>query len=217
VQDLHFLSAFIFMILGKCPGDWNDCAIVLRSDITFSHMNALESSQVQYEFYSIKLIMPNGLNVVNVGIASTSTQVQVVISGVPVGEIIRDNQIRYFEDTTKLFLDKFTGSMAVFSVDVQSGSKRTVVRVLADEVDRGALRCVLDVNGAYPVVSSIDDFNDAIIRAFEVQAEVFIAMLKQNGIRPSEKSDGNGFEYFQGINSITSKIKATSDRAIKHD
>jgi hypothetical protein len=183
-------------------------------------MNALPKSKIQSEVYSkdvvtqvlssLKILIPKNWNIANVGIESASTTIQVTISGVPVGELVRDNQLRYLEDTTELFLDKFTGNMAVFDVDTTMQSKNPKstngLRNLLVEEDSGKLNCIFDVEGAYPVGASIDDFNGAIIRAFQVQADIYVSLLKQNGIRPGEMSYGDGVEYFQGIDSIVSSI-----------
>jgi hypothetical protein len=208
------------LCIGECPSDWGDCApIVLQSEIRFSHMNALDSSSVQFEFYkeetSAKIIqglkdsMSIDIKVANIGIDSATTQLQVTIRGVPFGQIIDDVQIRYIEDTTKLFLDRFTGNMAVFSVDVIAKNERNQnqkLRRLPSVENTGIADMTMIVDGAYPVSMTKSDFTKAIDSAFKGQMDVYLSLLKQNGIRPGEISNDGRIEYFQGITTITSKI-----------
>ena len=188
-------------------------------------MNALETSSVQSILYSadtatkvietIRETLPTQKDIANMGIESVSTHMQVRFKGLPVGSIIDDVQVRYFEDTTQRFLDRFTGKMAVFGVilDAKSGQSgtRMLRRHLIDGADAdGEIRFNLEVNGAYPVGTSADEYIDSINLACEAQRDVFLSLLKMSGIRPSEISEGNRLEYFQSIDSISCGIDKAS-------
>jgi hypothetical protein len=184
-------------------------------------MNALETSKIQFELYSentaIKVIdtiretLQTDRSIANVGIVSTSARLQVRTKSLYVGKIIDEIQTRYFEDTTRRFLDRFTGAMAVFNaalkVELSQNETRKLRRHLSDGADsNGIVTFTFDVNGAYPVGASMGDYIDAINTACQAQSDVFVSMLKNNGIRPGDISEGDRLEYFQGINSVSCEI-----------
>lgn len=181
----------------------------------------METRKVQYVLYSadtatkvidtVRDTLSPDKNVANVGIESTSAQIWIRIKGPPLGEIIDDVQIRYFEDTTQRFLDRFTGSVAIFgvtSLEVPGQSEtRKLRRHLMEETDsNGTISFKFEVNGAYPVGTSIGDFIEAIDTACQAQRDVFVSLLKNSGIRPGDISDGDRIDYFQGIKSISCEI-----------
>lgn len=139
-------------------------------------MSSLDSSKIQFEAYkkSTTDVLLSALHrssevshILNLGFESAFLNFRIVVQGTPDGLIMNDVQTQYFEETTKYFLDFFTGNYAVFSLEVMTqdmasidgSGQRNLKSNFALEISGGLL-------GAYPAISSVNDFKNVIKTAF---------------------------------------------------
>jgi hypothetical protein len=213
---------------GQCPSDWTECPlVVLRSKISLTHTNALDSSRVQFEIYqkatvdriidSLHDAMTNSGRILSLGIESAMVEYNVVLTGVPNDVTMDEVQIQYFEATTKLFLDEFTGNFAVFSVEVNNqDSKIGNINLRRKLAEKGIVELNGLVRGAYPTGTAASNFKEMIEKAFRKDSDTYIHLLKQNTIRPGDINDGERISYFQGITEISSRIIDTEKQSSIH-
>jgi hypothetical protein len=194
-------------IAGRCPTEWDECSLLLRTSVNFIHDDSLRSGELIYLLYqfadSITKVVgqqTSGVNIIYVGPRDVAATFGIILGGVPPGETMDTVQQEYFADVTVDFLSETSDGDRVLDLQIDEQIE-----------DDGSIQLIGKLLGAS--YQPTNTFVNGLESSFREGQEAYIQKLILDRLRPNAINEIGGIEFFEGISSVGGRVDVDRDVA----
>lgn len=202
---------------GGCPMAWETGCLSLyqSTSVLFSHFVELDSNLLKYEVYKtageVTTAVQKGIpqtNVFYIGLESISADYNISLEGIPDALAMDDIQNDYFSLTTMQFYSNTTYFPAFqVTVDGQQPSRRQNLRSLQSTLGSSIVSGKW-LGAKYHYLSEVE-FRVYLDEQFRFNQELYLDMLKYNGLRPGPINEESRYTYFSNLTSASGQFSVS--------